>query len=221
MRLSFRSVLILVAIACLLVPAVLMAGDSSAAATAQPGSAAAAAAQPANSAAAPATAPAASGANISPALSPSLVDLLVKKGVLTTAEANSLRTVSGGAGMEQLLLLLKAKGVVDESDVAELKTAAAEAEADHAMMDTVSGEENATLTTQAVQEKKPEAVAGPTVVPAIAPVRVLPVGPPVKEGLKPALKIGGVSVTPMGSSSRRQLMTPVIRAAMTLSFPDF
>ena len=173
-----------------------MAGDSSAAATAQPaGATAAAAAQPANSAAVPATATTASSANVSPALSPTLVDLLVKKGILTTSEANSLRTVSSGAGLEQLLLLLKAKGVVDEADFAELKVAAA---SDHIMMDAVAGEENATLTTQAVQEKKPETPAGPTVIPAIAPVRVLAVGPPVKEGLKPALKIGGVSVTPYG-----------------------
>ncbi|MGB8889997.1 MAG: hypothetical protein WCC87_24955, partial [Candidatus Korobacteraceae bacterium] len=53
------------------------------------------------------------------AVSSTLVDLLVKKGILTSTEASSLRNVSGSAGMEQLLLLLKAKGVVSESEADE------------------------------------------------------------------------------------------------------
>lgn len=44
-------------------------------------------------------------------------------------------------------------------------------------------------------EKKP---APPTVVPAIAPLRVLPLDPPVKEGLIPGFKLGAVKVAPFG-----------------------
>ena len=41
--------------------------------------------------------------------------------------------------MEQLLLLLKSKGVVNDSELSELKTAAAEAESAHSLIDTESG----------------------------------------------------------------------------------
>ncbi len=40
--------------------------------------------------------------------------------------------------------------------------------------------------------------AGPTVIAAIAPLRVLPLDQPVKEGLAPALKLGAVRMTPYG-----------------------
>src|ERR1022692_391093 len=115
MRDSFRSsVVCLLAIACLLVPVALIAADSSATTTADPTNAATSAA------------PTNSGANVGAGavINPTLVDLLVKKGILTTSEANSLRTMSGSAGMQQLLLLLKAKGIVNDSEAAELKSAA-------------------------------------------------------------------------------------------------
>ena len=86
-----------------------------------------------NSAAASA-APANAGASAvhGSVINPSLVDLFVKKGILTTTEANSLRNMSGSAGMEQLFILLKAKGVVNDSEAAELKSAAEETHAlDH------------------------------------------------------------------------------------------
>src|ERR1019366_6580335 len=113
MRDSFRSsVVCLLAIACLLVPVALIAADSSATTTADPTNAATSAA------------PTNSGANVGAGavINPTLVDLLVKKGILTTSEANSLRTMSGSAGMQQLLLLLKAKGIVNDSEAAELKS---------------------------------------------------------------------------------------------------
>ena len=48
---------------------------------------------------------------------------------------------------------------------------------------------------QAAPAPKP---AGPAVVPAIAPLRVLPVDPPVKDGLKAAFNLGPVKMTPFG-----------------------
>ena len=48
---------------------------------------------------------------------------------------------------------------------------------------------------QTPQHEKPIPVA---VVPAVAPVRVIPVNPPVKDGLVPAFKVGAVKVTPYG-----------------------
>src|SRR5208337_1551422 len=130
-------------------------------------------------------------------INPSLLDLLVKKGILTAGEANSLRNASGTAGMEQLLLLLKAKGVVNDAEAAEVKTATDESM--HSLVDTESGPlQSMNLTTgQATQAKKP-AETGPTVIPAIAPLRVLPIDPPAKEGLVAALKLGPVKMTPYG-----------------------
>ena len=187
MRDSFRSsILCLLAITCLLIPVALGAADSSPTTAADPSNAAASAA------------PTNSSANVGAALNPSLVDLLVKKGILTTAEANSLGNVSGAAGMQQLLQLLKAKGVVNDTEAAELKSAA-EAEAVHSLMDAESGPTQASLTTPASgQTPAPTKPAGPVVIPAIAPVRVLPLDAPVKEGLVPALKLGPVKVTPYG-----------------------
>ncbi len=184
----WSSVLSLVVIACLSFPAVLFAADASAATAVDPNNAAAGAA------------PTNSGASAGPGsvINPSLVDLLVKKGILTTTEANSLRNVSGSAGMEQLLLLLKAKGVVNDSEAAELKNAA-EAESMHSLVDTESGPlTGASLVTGQAAQAKP-AETGPTVIPAIAPLRVLPIDPPVKDSLLSGLKLGsGARMMPYG-----------------------
>src|ERR1022692_2020510 len=190
MRDCFRSsVVCLLAIACLLVPVALVAADSSATTTADPTNAATSAATTN------------SGANVGTAavISPTLVDLLVKKGILTTAEANSLRSMPGSAGMQQLLLLLKAKGVVNDSEAAELKSAA-DADTLHSLVDTESGPtQYASLTTPgAGQAAAPKEAPGPVVIPAYAPVRVLALDPPAKDGLVPALKLGAVRVTPYG-----------------------
>jgi hypothetical protein len=186
----WSSVLSLVVIACLLFPAALFAADASAATAVDPNNAAASAA------------PASSGASAGPGsvINPSLVDLLVKKGILTTSEANSLRNTSGSAGMEQLLMLLKAKGVVNDSEAAELKSAAAEAETMHALADTESGPlQTANLVAgQAAQATQPATPAPPPVIPAIAPLRVLPIDPPTKDALKPAFTLGQVRVLPYG-----------------------
>ncbi len=189
MRDSFRlAIVILAVVGCLLLPAALCAADNNSATTTGTTGA--------NASAAPA-----SGASpgVASAANTTLLDLLVKKGVLTSSEANSLRNVSGSAGMDQLLLLLKAKGVVNDSEAAELK-AAADAEPTHSIVDSESsGMGNFNLsTTQAAAQTKP-AETGPTVIPAIAPLRVLPIGPPVKEGIGPSLKLGsGASLSPYG-----------------------
>ena len=181
------SVLTLVVIACLVFPVALLAADASATTAVDPSSAAASAA------------PANSGASVGPGsvINPSLLDLLVKKGILTSGEANSLRNTSGSAGMNQLLLLLKAKGVVNDTEAAELKSAT-DAESMHSLVDTESGPmQTMNLTTGQATQAKP-AETGPTVIPAIAPLRVLPIDPPAKEGLVAALKLGPVKVTPYG-----------------------
>ena len=190
MRNSFRSsVLFLLVVVCLVVPAIAIAADSSAATAVDPTGAAATAA------------PVNSGASVGAGapINPTLIDLLVKKGILTTSEANSLRNASGTAGMEQLLTILKAKGVVSESDVAGVK-AAAETDSNHMLIDAESSPiQSASLVAgQAAQAKPGDKPAPPPIIPAIAPLRVLPVDAPVKGGLTPAIKLGEVRMTPYG-----------------------
>ena len=187
MQNSFRSKAgFWLAMTCLVIAATAFASDSNANNTAEPTTAA-------TGTAAPATAGPGS------AINSTLVDLLVKKGILTSAEASSLRNVSGSAGMEQLLLLLKAKGVVSATEADDLRSASANADSMHSLVDMESGApQTANLTTQATQSKPPEP-SGPTVIPAIAPVRVLPLDPPTKDALAHAWKLGsGVMISPYG-----------------------
>lgn len=177
----------LVLSASLLVPLALLAAD----ATANPTAETVAASAPANAAAA--TGPSAV-AHVT------LIDLLVKKGLLTASEADSLRNAPGPAGMDQLLLLLKAKGLLSDAELSGLQGAAA-GESQHLLSDAVSPSvETAVLTTgQATQPAKaPEKPAAPKVIPAIAPLRLLPIDPPTKEGLLPGFKVGGVTLAPYG-----------------------
>ncbi len=186
---SFRSITIVLAVVgCLLITTAVFGADTHPATAADPTTATA-------------TTAATNGANpgIGSAANPTLLDLLVKKGILTSSEASSLRNVSGSAGMEQLLLLLKAKGVVNDSEVTELK-AAAEAEPMHSVIDTESsGVANFNLTTTQASQTKPAEPAGPSVIPAIAPVRVLPIDPPAKDSLAGGFKLGsGARIMPYG-----------------------
>jgi hypothetical protein len=182
--LSRSCLAIFLAVAFLFTPAS-WAADSSAAGTATPATTAATAAP---------TAGPSLGAGTS--INPTLVDLLVKKGIISTSEANSLRNASGSAGMDQLLLLLKSKGLVSDSEVNDLKTAS---ESDsHALYDAESAPiQSASLTGGQTKPPEPKPT-GPTVIPAIAPVRVLPLDPPAKDALIPGLKLGAVKLTPYG-----------------------
>ena len=186
MRDLFRSRFgVVLAVVCLIAPAI-WAAESSATSNA-------------SSAASAATAAPTSG---SPSLgsgttiNSTLVELLIKKGIISTSEANSLKVTSGSAGMEQLLILLKSKGVVSDSELNELR-AAGESES-HVMYDAGPAPvQSGSLTTSQTQVKPPEPMK-PTVIPAIAPVRVLPLDPPAKDALVPGLKLGAVKLLPYG-----------------------
>ena len=146
---------------------------------------------PNNAAASAAPTNSGASAGAGSAINPSLVDLLVKKGILTTTEANSLRNMSGSAGMEQLLMLLKAKGVVNDTEAAELKKPPPKPSDAFEWSTPNRTLMSASLVTgQAAQAKPPEKPAGPVVIPAIAPLRVLPMDPPAKDGLAPAITLG-------------------------------
>lgn len=187
MRSSFRSITGFWVVAlCLALAAAAVAADTSSSNTTTESATAAATAAPAT-------------AGPGSPISPTLIDMLVKKGVLTSAEASSLRNVSGSAGMAQLLSLLKAKGIVTDTEAAELKSAGPDAYTMHSLIDTESGGmQTASLTSPQATQPKP-AETGPTVIPAIAPARVLPLDPPTKESLMNGLKLGsGARMMPYG-----------------------
>ena len=86
------------------------------------------------------------------------------------------------------------KNAAAESSASALSTE--ESAATSSSSSNAQGQQPPVATTQQTpQHEKPIPVA---VVPAIAPVRVIPVDPPVKDGLVPAFKVGGVKVTPYG-----------------------
>jgi hypothetical protein len=145
----------------------------------------------------PVAAPAAQANTATAAVDP-LLQVLVTKGVLTSDEAKSL----GGTPAEQrakLLGLLRQKGILSAADYQELTTPSASAQVAPNLVASTTpivpvGLAQATPAPVAAPPPPP----GPSVVPAIAPLRVSPVDPPVKDGLNAAFKMGPVKMTPYG-----------------------
>ena len=143
----------------------------------------------------PSLTPTASDANVT-----ALLGVLVMKGVLSAPEANAVRNAAPSAQFQALVEALTRKGVVSAADLstivnpsAPLSASAVSAEA-VPVIQTSSGQARQEVA-QNPPQKKPEA---PNVVPAVAPLRVLAVDPPVKDGLVPSFKVGAVKVTPYG-----------------------
>jgi hypothetical protein len=125
----------------------------------------------------------------------SLLNLMVSKGVITGAEANSLRTLPPNQQMTPLIALLAKKGVLSADDMAALAPAA-NSSAYSTSAEPVSYAE--TSPQQNVAPATPPKPAGPAVVSAVAPIRVLPLDAPKREGLIPAIKLGPVGMRPYG-----------------------
>ena len=138
--------------------------------------------------------PAASSPEPSPAgaISDPLLQLLVTKGVLTATEAGTLHGTSG-ANQRQLIELLKAKGVLSDSDLATLQARSSSSDSSSATTLMASAPQASSATASAPAPPPP-----PKFIAAVAPVRVMPIDPPKREGLIPALKIGPVRTTPYG-----------------------
>lgn len=131
-----------------------------------------------------------------------LLGVLVMKGVLAPAEANSIRNAAPEAEFQLLVDALARKGVVSAADLAPTSTPAV-APASAPAVPATPAAPPVVITAQAAgpaqaptpKEGKPPA---PAVVSAIAPLRVLPVDPPRKDGLKAAFNLGPVKMTPYG-----------------------
>jgi hypothetical protein len=173
-------------------------------------------ANPANTSAANTTAAEATPAAASPSLTPTagnanvtaLLGVLVMKGVLAPAEANAIRNAAPEAEFQLLVEALSRKGVLSAADLSAAAAPTAQPSATPAPVaarETVSaslGTPEADASPQtghptpAIQGTQPPPPV--SVVPAIAPLRVLPVDPPKKDGLNAALKMGPVKMTPYG-----------------------
>jgi hypothetical protein len=131
-----------------------------------------------------------------------LLNVLVTKGVLAPSEASAIRNAAPDMELQLLVQALARKGVLNAADVAAASTTTAaqpEASTDSATaMATPDPQQAAGNGASQAVAPVPPPPPGPTVVAAIAPLRVLPVDPPKKDGLNAAFKMGGVKMTPYG-----------------------
>ncbi len=133
-----------------------------------------------------------------------LLGVLVMKGVLAPAEARELESAAPDAEFNLLVETLTRKGVIGSADLSGTNISNAAEPPAEGMPDAVTAvaSANSTLEVQTsgprLAESKPAAPSAVAVVPAVAPLRVLPVDPPVKDGLNAAFKMGAVKMTPYG-----------------------
>src|SRR5882724_4335146 len=131
-----------------------------------------------------------------------LVRLLVSKGLLTTEEAGGvLRSGTPPNQRDRLATPLKEKGLISTAEFDALRvTAAAPLRPDANAVDVnaISLGSNGSAEHAASASSQKSATA-PSVIPAVAPVRFLPIDPPKREGLIPDLKLGsGARIKPYG-----------------------
>ena len=110
--------------------------------------------------------PGASDANVT-----ALLGVLVMKGVLAPTEANAIRDASPTAQFQALVETLSQKGLVSAQDLS--------------VITAVPGP--MAIATQPAAPARPE---GPSVIPAITPLRVLPIDIPKQGGIIPDVRLG-------------------------------
>lgn len=155
---------------------------------------------PGKTGAQPASAP--NESTVSPAPEPSiatpigdpLVRLLVAKGVLSAAEAGMLH--GNPSSNAQLINLLRQKGILSDADLSSLEADSSSSRTPESLAATAS--EPVEATASAAAAPTPDIPKPPAVVLAVAPIRVLPIDPPRREGLIPDLNLGPVRVKPYG-----------------------
>lgn len=131
-----------------------------------------------------------------------LLGVLVMKGVLDPAEAKAIQSAAPNAEVHLLIETLERKGLINSSDLSPSLASPSAGSVQTTVHPTVAAAISvqsppATQTAVPMQTKTTVA-APPTVVPAIAPLRVLPVDPPIRDGLNAAFKMGAVRMTPYG-----------------------
>lgn len=145
-----------------------------------------------------------------------LLSLLTGKGLITTDEARAVRSGDPAKLRDRLAALLKDKGLISAAELDVLRAPASD-----------SGETAGSVTSQERQSApaSPATAApapsrkipSPSVIAAVAPIRLLPIEVPQREGLLPDLKLGsGVRLKPYG-----YFKTSVIRDSSSPQGNDF
>lgn len=123
-----------------------------------------------------------------------LVDVLVKKGVLTADDARAInQAATTEQANERIARALLAKGVISPADYTQITGKTPES-----AVAIVPAAAPAKPAPAAVQTATAPAPKVPAVIAAIAPIRALPVGGISRESLKPAVMLSGVGFTPYG-----------------------
>jgi hypothetical protein len=114
-----------------------------------------------------------------------LVQVLVTKGVLTTEEARLITANASPADQrDRLATLLRDKGVISASEFEAVRTVAP---AENTTVKPVNADYRPAPAAEAVAAPQP---SPPTVIAAVAPVRLLGIDAPKREGLIPDIKLG-------------------------------
>jgi hypothetical protein len=144
-----------------------------------------------------------------------LLTLLVGKGLLTTEEARAI--ISAGNPENQrdsLASLLKDKGLISAAEFDQLRASVPNRTV---VTGGASSPERSAAATTSASGTLPQKPPAPTVIAAVAPVRLLPIDVPQREGLIPDLKLGsGARIKPYG-----YFKTSVIRDSSSPGGNDF
>ncbi len=135
-------------------------------------------------AAATGAAPASSASSANNSSDP-LLRVLVSKGIISAEEARFLSAGTPGAQRDKLVLLLREKGLLTASEADELRPA--NVATPQAVLITAQSTSVVTPQSKPAEPAKP---AAPKVIAAVAPLRVLQLDPPKKDGLIPDIKLG-------------------------------
>ncbi|MCM3869931.1 MAG: hypothetical protein ND895_04460 [Pyrinomonadaceae bacterium] len=134
-----------------------------------------------------------------PSIPDPLINLLVGKGLLTTEEARAI--VADGTPENQrdrLATLLKEKGLISAAEFDALRATdpnTIKAEATAASTEPIG----ARVSSAAGPSTPPQKPSAPSVIAAVAPLRLIPIDAPQREGLIPDLKLGsGARIKPYG-----------------------
>ena len=123
-----------------------------------------------------------------------LLNLLVSKGLLSTEEVRVILSRDPASQRDLLAALLKDKGVISAAEFELLRTPASNSS-------NVAGSVTSTerAETSAAPSAAPQKPPAPSFIAAVAPIRLLPIEPPQREGLIPDLKLGsGARIKPYG-----------------------
>jgi hypothetical protein len=121
-----------------------------------------------------------------PAIADPLVRVLLAKGVITAEEARAVAAVGAPAEQrDRLAALLRDKGLISDAEYEAVRAVPASSEVASAA---AASPERAGA--QKTEAQKPAPAATPSVIAAVAPLRLLQVDPPKREGLIPDIKLG-------------------------------